>query len=350
MREYRVSKVKNIDGIPSVAGAPGTASSPASGRPNAPSSTEAAQPEFWERERAKQPAAAVSRSLQLMDRIVSDYQPTHIVAMVSGGRDSAAAYELAEQMGVKIDLILHGRTGTGIPQTTQFVADHYGAKRPDFAIADAGDAYERYVSRKGFFGAGREAHNFSYRILKADPFRAAISRLIRQRRRGYRVMLLTGARKSESENRRLNLKESRLDKGNLWVNICHDWSAGERDQFLDANQVEINPVAVQLCRSGECMCGTMQTVAERSEAAALYPAWGAWLDDLEQTVRRKHGFGWGEPFPRPSDPRQSDMFQPLCDECTEPLSGRMLERASPAERSPREGEAVAKGRAPNVVS
>lgn len=42
MREYRVSKVKNIDSIPSVAGAPGTASSPASGRPNAPSPTVAA--------------------------------------------------------------------------------------------------------------------------------------------------------------------------------------------------------------------------------------------------------------------------------------------------------------------
>lgn len=40
MREYRVSKVKYIDGIPSVAGAPGTASGSASGRPNAPSPAE----------------------------------------------------------------------------------------------------------------------------------------------------------------------------------------------------------------------------------------------------------------------------------------------------------------------
>lgn len=274
-----------------------------------------AQPLFWAPEIPHQPAKAISRSIELVARVRAEYQPTHVVAMVSGGRDSAAAYEMADMMGLKIDLILHGRTGTGIPETTQFVTERYGGKRADFAIADAGDAYERYVTRKGFFGVGRDAHNFSYRILKADPFRAAISRLIRKRRRGYRIMLLTGARKSESENRRINLRPTRLDKGNLWVNICHDWTSGERDQFLAANQVEINPVAVQLCRSGECMCGTMQTAGERAEAAALYPHWGAWLDDLERTVRRKHGFGWGETYPKPRDPLQGDLFQPMCVGC-----------------------------------
>lgn len=278
------------------------------------------QPALWRFEATQAPEQAMRRSAQMMERLCAEYQPTHIVAMVSGGRDSAMAYALGAQLGVKVDLILHGRTGTGIPQTTQFVTDYYGSRGPDFAIADAGDAYERYVMRKGFFGVGRAAHNFSYRILKADPFRAAISRRIRQRRRGYRVMLLTGARKSESENRRVNLRETRLDKGNLWVNICHDWTKSERDQYLAAEGVTINPVAVQLCRSGECMCGTMQTGAERAEAAAMYPEWGAWLTELERAGRRKHGFGWGEHFPAAVNPDQGDLFQPLCSECEAPAS------------------------------
>lgn len=255
---------------------------------------------------------ALQSSAETMRRVMAEYQPTHVVAMVSGGRDSALAYQVAKEVGLPVNLILHGRTRTGIPETTQFVVDHYSDEEADFAIADAGDAYERYVMRKGFFGKGRTAHNFAYRILKADPFRAAISRLIRQRRRGIRVMLINGARKSESGNRRINLPITRMDKGNLWVNICHDWRSDERDAYLAEREVPINPVAKALCRSGECMCGTMQTDAERVEAAAIYPKWGAWLDDLEREVKRKHGWGWGDTGPAYRDPDQIEMFEPMC--------------------------------------
>lgn len=260
----------------------------------------------------------LDRSAAFIKQVVENYQPTHIVAMVSGGRDSALAYAVAESLGLPVDLILRGRTRTGIPETTEFVSDYYGSRGPDFAIADAGDAYERYVMRKGFFGKGRQAHNFSYRILKADPFRAAISRLIRQRRRDIRVMLINGVRASESDNRRQNAKPIRIDKGNLWVNICHEWTSGERDDYLSDRAVRINPVAKALCRSGECMCGTMQTDAERIEASILYPEWGNWLSALEETVKLKHGWGWGDTGPAYRDKRQLDLFQPLCAECETP--------------------------------
>jgi 3'-phosphoadenosine 5'-phosphosulfate sulfotransferase (PAPS reductase)/FAD synthetase len=260
-------------------------------------------------------ARAIGSSCRIMESAIASYQPTHIVAMVSGGRDSAAAYALADEMGLPIDLILHGNTRTGIPLTTEFVTDYYGTRRSDFAVADAGDAYERYVMRKGFFGKGRTAHNFSYRILKADPFRAAISRLIRKGKRGARVMLLNGARASESDNRRLNLPVARMDKGNMWVNICHHWTDGDRDAYLASRDVPINPVAKALCRSGECMCGTMQTKGDRLEASALFPAWGAWLDSLEVISKAKHGFGWDDTGPKYRDPRQDDLFQPMCVGC-----------------------------------
>lgn len=258
---------------------------------------------------------ALESSAQIVRQAVTEYQPTHIVAMVSGGLDSAAAYAAADEVGLPIDLIMHGNTRTGIRQTTEFVTDYYGAKGPDFAIADAGDAYERYVMRKGFFGKGRKAHNFAYRILKADPFRATISRLIRQRQRGIRVMLLNGARRLESDNRRLNLPATRVDRGCLWVNVCHEWTANIRDAYLDDRGVEINPVAKQLCRSGECLCGTMQTDADRAEASVLYPDWGAWLNDLERRAKAKHGWGWSDRGPRYVDPDQQDLFQPMCVGC-----------------------------------
>lgn len=256
-------------------------------------------------------------SSERIDRVIAEANPTHIALMVSGGLDSAAAAEVASEMGIKVDLILHGRTGTGIPETTKHVIDHYGKLGPDFAIADAGDAYEDYVMRKGFFGVGARAHSYAYHVLKATPFRKAISRNIRKGKRGVRILLLNGARKLESDNRELNLPETRWDHGsnNLWVNIIHDWSSADRDSYLALRGVPINPVAVQLCRSGECMCGTQQSKGARNEAAAIYPDWGAWLNDLERRAKAKHGWGWGEPMPKPADPRQFTMFQPLCVGC-----------------------------------
>jgi 3'-phosphoadenosine 5'-phosphosulfate sulfotransferase (PAPS reductase)/FAD synthetase len=267
-------------------------------------------------------ARAQRLSAERMHRVIAEHQPTHIVATVSGGRDSAAEVEFAREMGIKVDLILHCRTGTGIPETTDFVVDHYGNLGPDFVMADAGDAYERYVMRKGFMGIGPQAHQFSYHILKADPMRAAISKHIRKRKRGVRVMLLNGARMLESDNRRINLKETRLDKGNLWVNIIHDWSDGDRDRYLRLRGTPINPVAVQLCRSGECMCGTQQTLAARAEASALYPHWAAWLNDLERRAVAKHGWGWGVPMPKPPDPNQIEMFTPMCMGCAREAATR----------------------------
>ena len=262
--------------------------------------------------------SAIGKSVRLYEDAVREYQPTHFVGMVSGGRDSAAMLEFAREAGIRLDMILHCRTGTGIQETTDFVTDYYGNLGPDFTIADAGTAYEEYVMRKGFFGVGRSAHNYAYRVLKATPMRKAISREIRQGKRNVRVMLLNGARALESDNRAANLQETRRDPAapnNTWVNLIHYWSTSDRDRYLRLRDVPINPVAIQLCRSGECMCGTMQSLQSRMEAAAIYPDWGAQLDDLEKRAKAKHGWGWGETMPKPADPRQIDMFQPMCVGC-----------------------------------
>lgn len=257
-------------------------------------------------------------SAEILSSAIKEFSPTHIVSMVSGGKDSAASHAVAQQLGVDIDLIIHGHTGCGIPETTEFVKDYYGSIGPDLAIADAGTAYEDYVMRKGFFGKGISAHGFAYRVLKATPFRKTISQHIRKGKRDVRVLLLNGARKDESENRKKHLQVWRQDpaqKGNIWVNLIHDWTLEDRDKYLEAQKTPINPVAKALCRSGECMCGTMQTSAERIEAAHLYPKWGNWMKDLENEARKLHGFGWGENFPKSRKTEQGDLFQPMCTDC-----------------------------------
>lgn len=259
-------------------------------------------------------------SVRILREAIDRHNPTHIVSMVSGGKDSAASDHVARELGVKIDLVLHGNTRCGIPETTQFVRETYGSlEHSDYAEADAGSTYEDYVLRKGFFGKGIDAHAFSYRVLKAQPFRKAISKAIRKGQRGVRILLLNGARKDESENRQKRLQPMKVDPastGNLWVNMIHDWSQEDRDAYLDSREAPINPVAKQLCRSGECMCGTMQTKGDRAEAATLYPAWGKWLNALEAAVIERHGFGWNDQFPKLRKAGQLDMFMPMCADCT----------------------------------
>jgi 3'-phosphoadenosine 5'-phosphosulfate sulfotransferase (PAPS reductase)/FAD synthetase len=259
----------------------------------------------------------VSAAAEKAALAIDIFNPQAIVTMVSGGRDSAATHALAVELGLPVTLSIHGRTGCGIQQTTDWVQANYGTDAP-LIVADAGDAYEKYVLRKGFFGKGIDAHAFAYRVLKAQPFRKAVSANLRNGKRGVRVMLLNGARKSESENRRKHLRRARPDpaqQGNVWFNLIHDWTAEDRDAYLASRNVPINPVAQQLCRSGECMCGTMQTHGERLEAAALYPEWNKWLTDLETEARRLHGWGWGEMMPKPTDKNQGELFMPMCVDC-----------------------------------
>lgn len=259
----------------------------------------------------------LTSSWEITHKAIEDFRPTHIVSMVSGGKDSAASDQAADELDIKIDFRMHGHTGCGIQESTDHVRNYYG-RIGEYVEADAGTAYEDYVLRKGFFGKGIAAHGFAYRVLKATPFRKAISREIRHGKRDVRVLLLNGARKDESENRKKHLQPYRQDPaspGNLWVNVIHDWSAEERDEYLELRQTPINPVAIQLCRSGECMCGTMQTHGERKEAASLYPKWHEWLTALEREAYGLHGFGWGEMAPKSRKLIQEDQFQPMCSDC-----------------------------------
>lgn len=264
--------------------------------------------------------AKIVKTDQIIKRAIKLYQPSYIVSMVSGGKDSACNHAVLEELGVKIDLVIHGNTRCGIPDTTKFVTDYYGT-RANLEIADAGTAYEAYVTRKGFFGKGIGAHGYSYRILKAAPFRKVLSRTLRQKRRGIRILLLSGTRQDETENRKKHLVKYRADPGalsNIWVSSLFNWTQDERDAYLTARGIPINPVAKALCRSGECMCGTMQTKLERMEASILYPEWGDWLNELEALARKLHGFGWGEPFKKQRN--EPNTFQPMCHNCVKRTS------------------------------
>lgn len=260
-------------------------------------------------------------SQKIWQTAIEKYPPYATLIALSGGGDSMAAYYAAKALGISIDGIIHVRTGTGIFETTQFVRWFAGEEGIPYLEGDAGNTYENRVLNKGFFGRGMRAHSYAYHLLKKAPLEKTISKEIRQRKRNRNVLLINGARLSESENRRKNYTASpvRVSNNNIWVNLLQHWTKSDCEAIRNDNQAPCNPVSKQLCRSGECMCGTMQSHQERLEAAALFPEWGQWLDGLEAKAKETHPWGWGVEIPKSWQQEkqgQLSLFDsPMCTDC-----------------------------------
>ena len=261
-------------------------------------------------------------SKEIIEKAIADFKPKAVVMMLSGGDDSMTAYHVAKELGIEFDYVIHGNTRTGIQETSLFAAKETERNNDRFLVADAGSAYEDYVLRKGFFGSGMTAHNYSYHVLKILHFRKIVSKYLRQRRRNYPILFVNGARRKESANRMKTMVDPyRRDPAalnNIWVNIINEWEKDQCIDYLEGNGIKRNPVSVNLCRSGECMCGTMQSEGDRNEASYFYPKWGKWLDNLENQVIKEYPWKWGESINKQHHMEmngQMNMFQPMCSGC-----------------------------------
>jgi 3'-phosphoadenosine 5'-phosphosulfate sulfotransferase (PAPS reductase)/FAD synthetase len=262
-------------------------------------------------------------SKSIVCKAIIDINPYAICLMLSGGDDSITALQVAIMLGVKIDFIIHGVTGTGLPEVRAYIQQVAGRNNIRMIYADAGTSFVDYVRRKGFFGVGADAHKFSYHILKVNPFDRAISRYIRKGVSGRKIMLLNGVRVDESDNRADNFGDNpyRWQKNNYWVNIIHWWNKADCLQLLEAESVQRSPVAIALGRSGECNCGTMQSEADRIAASQFNPEWGKWMQELRREITRQHGWDINQ---NPSKERMKEIkqqiaaqsdFMPMCVGC-----------------------------------
>lgn len=241
----------------------------------------------------------LSESYEIYHNAMLTYKPYAVVLMLSGGDDSLLCERIINELGIPIDYIIHGVTGTGIIETQQFVREVAKNSGFKYAEANAGDAYEKYVMRKGFFGKGNDAHAKAYHVLKAQPFRTSISHNIRHGIKNRYILLLNGVRVDESENRADKLGDNpyNIDPAapkNIWVNIAHWWTTRERDEYLAGNSVKRNPVAILLNRSGECLCGSMQSMATGLQAAELFPVWGKWWMNIRREVIKRFPWDWSQ--------------------------------------------------------
>lgn len=265
----------------------------------------------------------ILQSKDIVMEAILRYNPYAIVLMLSGGDDSITALQTALMLGIRIDAIIHGVTGTGLSAVRKYCQETAERHRIKFIAADAGKAFEDYVDRKGFFGVGVGAHKFSYHLLKKGPFIKAISKHFRRRALGRNILMLNGVRIEESTNRAQNYGDNpyNLDGANVWVNIIHYWEKSDCMDLIEGASIIRNPVAIALGRSGECNCGTMQNETARIACAQYEPEWGEWMNRIRKHAIQKHGWDIGQ---NPSKKRmaevkaasaQMDDFMPMCVGC-----------------------------------
>lgn len=271
----------------------------------------------------------LKQSQEIINQAMTDYQPYAIVLMFSGGHDSLATYHAAKVLNIPVTHFMHGVTGTGIQETTNFAREIGEQSGLKYIEANAGDSFEKYVLRKGFYGIGELAHSYAYHTLKAKHFRQELSRHIRQRKRNRAILLINGARYQESSRRQWAkyhpIRQDTNTQSNIWVNLINDWSAIQRNEFL-SDYKERNPVHDILHRSGECLCGTMQRPFKetRQEVAYWFPAWEKKMNALEKAAcERGFCWGWGEDMPpglkaakaRQKQVNAGQQWLPMCQSC-----------------------------------
>jgi 3'-phosphoadenosine 5'-phosphosulfate sulfotransferase (PAPS reductase)/FAD synthetase len=259
----------------------------------------------------------------IVDRAIKNENPYAVCLMLSGGDDSVTALHVALMLGIKIDFIIHGVTGTGLSCVRPYVKSLAEKHNIKIIYADAGTAFEDYVTRKGFFGRGKSAHVFSYHVLKNGPFESAIARNITKRVARRKIILLNGVRVEESENRADNYGDDPYTyrKNLIWVNIIHWWTKKGCLHLLESENIQRNPASIELKRSGECNCGTMQSLADIQAASEFDPQFREWMTSLRQNVVRK--FGW-DICQQPSKKQVQEVkdsasnlseFMPMCVGC-----------------------------------
>ena len=62
------------------------------------------------------------------------------------------------------------------------------------------------------------------------------------------------------------VQQEKTGSQNYWVNLINFWTARDCLDYLGERGIERNPVSELIHRSGECMCGTMQSQDERKAA------------------------------------------------------------------------------------
>jgi len=270
----------------------------------------------------------VRGALAVLDEGIREHYPSKVFSLFSGGDDSLTATRIAAAHP-RFTGCIHLDTGTGVPETQEFVIETCRRQGWPLTIykAPVGE-YERlvldgYTTRDGDthqgFPHGPKSHSTMYYYLKQKQIHQAIRENKTHRR--DRIGFVAGIRIPES-NRRAKAKMSRWHykdpyRSAVWLQPILDWTKPECLDFLQLTSTPRNPVSINCHRSGECLCGALANRAELDEIAFFYPEigqrYGALMAEAEARGIADHEWAGGYTASRRSTPRSASL--PLCTSC-----------------------------------
>jgi 3'-phosphoadenosine 5'-phosphosulfate sulfotransferase (PAPS reductase)/FAD synthetase len=229
---------------------------------------------------------------------VAQHFPSKVFALLSGGDDSLTSTSIAEEHPL-FRGVIHLDTGTGVPETRDFVEETCRARGWPLQVYSAPKGeYERlvldgYRTRDGRlhqgFPSGPVSHATMYYHLKQKQIRQAIRE--HKSGPGDRVGFVAGIRIPESARRakakmaQLHYKEK--DRAAVWLHPILHWTKPDCLDYLHAQRIPRNPVSINCHRSGECLCGALANNAELDEIAFFYPSVGERYARLAAEVRER---------------------------------------------------------------
>lgn len=248
----------------------------------------------------------------ILAEAIEKYDPAFVFALFSGGHDSLCSTTIASEHP-RFSGCVYVNTGTGIPQTTDFVRET--CARNGWPLKEysppKGSTYRELVLKHGFPGPG--SHSFMYINLK--------ERALRQLKREHRptprakLMFVTGVRQQESARRMGHVEEVRVEGREVWVAPLTYWGPIEKHAFIESRGLPRNQVVEVLCMSGECLCGAFARPGEIKQIEQFYPATAAAIHALERDVAAQGKPAvWGT-RPPGSKRREEKRQLALCYSC-----------------------------------
>lgn len=220
-----------------------------------------------------------------------------ITPLLSGGHDSMAACIIASKHRAFEGDVFHINTGIGAIATRKYIEDRCAEYGWKLRVFSSNFSYERFVMEKGFPSPG--AHQWVYNRLK-DRALYGITK-----GRG-KTALVAGCRKHESVRRMGHVESIQIGEksrrtgtvrntNRIWANPCWDWTTKTQCDFLDALDVERNPIKMSpLGMSGECFCGAFARPNEIDLIRRYAPDVALEIDRLEALARPRGGrCKWG---------------------------------------------------------
>lgn len=228
--------------------------------------------------------------LKIINDFIAEHDVIGIYALFSGGHDSLTATHLASQHP-GFSGVIHIDTGTGLPETRQFVIDTCRRYEWPLIIKRPPNSYESYIIQFGF--PGPPAHKYMYVRLKERALEA-VTRQIKSDcaknnggvSRTAKIILISGVRSLESDRRADIMPEPFFRGSKAFLPIIADWTATDCSNYIADNGIQRSPVKDRLHMSGECFCGAYKKPTEFLEIQEWFPAQAERIGHWERLVKQ----------------------------------------------------------------